>query len=170
MVPLKPNLSGQKWKHMASRRIGKRSGGPWYTDFRTRYRFERGVAGEFPSLIHKFAKNSGLRWLEYNLKMRVPGYDARKVTIKLFPNMACRPEVTADGPTSSKHRYQDGSLCIWYPEADDSRRWTHKDGLLELLVLIQWHLFFEAHWRETGGCQGGVWLGQEYDHGDSPKQ
>jgi hypothetical protein len=43
-----------------------------------------------------------------------------------------------------------------------------EDGLLMLINLIQAHLFKEAWWRETGGREGGEWLGPEAPH-DLPK-
>ena len=64
-----------------------------------------------------------------------------------------------DGPTESPHRYQDGTLCMWYPQDPKERRWTFSDGLLHLIGLIQVHLIREHLWRETGD-----WPGDEAPH------
>ena len=91
--------------------------------------------------------------------MSVVGYEDRIVTVELGRYINELPHITADGPGDSPHRYLDRSLCIWYPNDPPEQRWKFRNGLMELLVLIQQHLFREAWWRETG-----EWLGPEVPH------
>ena len=73
------------------------------------------------------------------------------------------PKVLADGPEESPHRYRHEdarSLCLWYPRDGPDRRWVPTDGLVQLIGMVEMHLFKEAYWRETG-----EWLGEEGPHG-----
>jgi len=79
------------------------------------------------------------------------------------------PRVLADPGAASKHRFNDDSLCLWFPGDPEERRWQHTDGLITLLNTVRNHLFFEDHWRATGGAGGpdqpaGEWLGDEAPH------
>lgn len=74
------------------------------------------------------------------------------------------PRVFADKGAMSKHRLPGDSLCLWFPDDADDRTWNHRDGLILLLNTVRNHLFFEDHWRATGGLAGGVWLGPEAPH------
>ena len=104
--------------------------------------------------------------------MPVPYFDeTRHVEIRFEPGWSSVPRIYADGPEwpeGSPHRYNARRLCIWYPSDPDDQRWVFDDGLLMLINLIQSHLFKEAWWRETGGREGGEWLGPEAPH-DPPK-
>ncbi len=71
-------------------------------------------------------------------------------------------------PGIQGHRNPDGSLCLWYPGDGTERRWVFEDGLPQLLAIVTLHLFKEAHWRRTGGHNGGEWLGDEV-HEEQPK-
>jgi len=76
------------------------------------------------------------------------------------------PRVWAERGMSSKHRMpDDDALCLYYPGDPSSRRWTAGKGLLDLLDLIVDHLGYESYWRATGGHDGGIWLGDEAEHG-----
>jgi hypothetical protein len=80
------------------------------------------------------------------------------------------PRVHADPGVSSKHRLPGDALCLWFPHDPEERRWTHHQGLVALLNTTRNHLFFEDHWRATGGHGGtgrpeGIWLGDEAGHG-----
>lgn len=80
------------------------------------------------------------------------------------------PRVFADPGAISKHRLPADALCLWFPRDPEDRRWNHGDGVVALLNLARNHLFFEDHWRTTGGFGGpglpeGEWLGDEAPHG-----
>lgn len=76
------------------------------------------------------------------------------------------PRVFAEPGMASKHRMpDDDALCLYYPLDPPWRRWTADKGLLDLLDLIADHLGFEAYWRATGGDDGGIWVGDEAEHG-----
>lgn len=147
---------------------GERYGGPWYSRYRDLVVFERGVKEQFSQLSAKNKRSGHDIWREYNLIIDVPEYEPRKVLIKMKAEVGGTPKVTVDGLEDSPHRYHDegGELCMWYPWDPKECRWIFSDGLLHLLVLIQMHLFREAWWRETGGVDGGEWLGPEVLHVD----
>lgn len=100
----------------------------------------------------------------YDLRVRVPGYEARHVEIFFSLDSPRVPRVLVDGPTDSPHRYHadDGALCMYYPGDRPSQRWVFKDGLLTLIGHVIAHLFREAYWREEG-----EWLGPEAPHDPS---
>lgn len=93
------------------------------------------------------------------VEVELPGYGSRRVRIAFDRDHVTTPRVFSDGPTDSKHRYSDGSLCMWYPEDPPEQRWVHSDGLLALIGYSIQHLFREEWWRETG-----EWLGPEAPH------
>lgn len=101
----------------------------------------------------------------------VPGYDPREVTVEFDRRWPSSPDVFADGPADygdSPHRYPDRGrthLCIWHPRDPLSRIWIPDDGLLVLFGMAAEHLFKEAWWREHH-----EWLGEEYPHGELPKE
>lgn len=70
------------------------------------------------------------------------------------------PRVFAKAGVTSKHRYPDGSLCLWTPWDPPRRRWTAEKGLLELIELTRQHLFLENYWRRFQ-----VWLVEDSPHG-----
>ena len=92
---------------MAARRIGKRYGGPWYSNHRDLVIFERSAKEHFPSLKYENRRSGRGLWREYRLTIDVPEYESRNVVIKMKSCRGSAPKVTADGPTSSPHRYQD---------------------------------------------------------------
>jgi len=101
-----------------------------------------------------------------SLTVDVPGYDSRRLRIAFDRRHVEIPRVLADGPSSSKHRYKDGSLCMWFPRDSEDLRWVRSDGLVALIGYAIAHLFREAWWRETG-----EWPGPEAPHGiDSRKK
>lgn len=123
--------------------------------------FDREAKKHFPFLNKRVIKTNKGRKIEYKLTLDVRCYGKRKIRI-LIDNLS--PKVTCDGPARSKHRYRDGSLCMWYPNDSDEDKWVFEDGLLNLIRMIEAHLFREAYWREKG-----VWLGPEHDHSGEPK-
>jgi len=78
--------------------------------------------------------------------------------------MPSHPHVYVDAPPPSPHRFNDGTLCMWYPYHPRAQRWVREDGLLCLLGCIAAHLFREHWWHETG-----EWLGPEIGHTIDPK-
>lgn len=76
------------------------------------------------------------------------------------------PRVFAERYRASKHRMpEDDALCLYFPRDPEWRRWTADKGLLELLDIVVDHLGYEDIWRATGGHEGGVWPGDEAEHG-----
>jgi hypothetical protein len=103
----------------------------------------------------------------YVVPIEVPFYGVTRLVEIRFEDGFHIPKIRAEGPTESPHRYDDGSLCIWYPKDPPEHKWEFADGLLMLINMIQLHLFREEWWRETGGRTGGEWLGPELTHGGS---
>jgi len=141
---------------------GKRSGGPWYGNFRDRLLFEGETFQVFKDIQVVQEHNRKLAGRVYRLTVEVPEYGNRRIEIRFAGTR--HPVIFSDGPTDSPHRFRDDSLCIWWGRDDPQRKWVFADGLLELIGLTIIHLFKEAWWRETG-----EWLGEEAPHGTGPK-
>lgn len=69
------------------------------------------------------------------------------------------PHVYTDLPSDSRHRYSDGSLCMWYPGDTADQRWVLKDGPVALLGHVVAHLLREEWWQRSG-----EWPGEEAAH------
>lgn len=98
----------------------------------------------------------------YTATVTVPGYEPRVVTVEFDRRLASMPEMYADGPTTSPHRFDGRAgtrLCVWHPADPPEQRWVPEDGLLRLFGMMQTHLLKEAWWRESG-----EWLGDEAPH------
>ncbi len=112
-----------------------RSRGPWYGRFADRLRFEGDARRHVVGLhVPRRTRHGGVR---YRWSVTPPGCERRQVRID-FPITSSRhPRVYVDGPTDSPHRYDDGSLCMWYPRDPLERRWVFDDGLMALLAKSQ---------------------------------
>src|SRR4051794_32357311 len=66
------------------------------------------------------------------------------------------PSVYATAPECLRHRYTSGALCMWWERDPAQHRWTHEDGLPNLVHHIRRHLFQEACCRA-----GESWPGEE---------
>lgn len=134
----------------------------WLGDFPRRARVEAAARAAFPDL-HIRRRRAPHTWLHvYTARVDVPGYEPRTVRVEVDRRDPDHPEVFADGPNDSPHRWPDRDrhrLCIWYPTDPPERRWVPDDGLLALFGLAAQHLFLEAWWREHG-----EWLGPEAPH------
>jgi hypothetical protein len=138
---------------------GKRSdavavGLPWWReDVTAVVHMQAGARASYPGIV----KSKSRRSLSYALDVEVSCYGTRRVTIDFDARYtAAGVRVFADGPTRSRHRYEDGSLCMWHPGDPPELRWTPEDSLVDLIEVVRRHLFREAYWRETGR-----WLGPE---------
>lgn len=98
----------------------------------------------------------------WHAHVETPGYEGRLVQVEFLRRYPEAPQVFADGPTTSPHRYPTRArtrLCLWYPGDPPERVWTIDRGLLALFGTAAHHLFKEGWWRETG-----EWLGEEAPH------
>lgn len=119
-------------------RPGERYGGPWYGQSSQLICFVGSARQAFLGLRYRVISKVGF---EVRVQLDVPYYERRNVRI-LFERWSPRyPIVTVDGPTESRHRNGDGTLCLWYPDDDEDRRWVFSDGLSHLLGIITLHLF-----------------------------
>ncbi len=141
---------------------GHRDSGPWYGRFLDRLRFEGDTRRHVIGLrVPRRPRHGGVR---YRWNVAPPGCERRQVRIDFPLSSPGVPRVYADGPTESPHRYEDGSLCMWYPRDPLERRWSFGDGLHALLGQIAVHLVKENIWRRTG-----EWPGAEVPHGVETK-
>jgi hypothetical protein len=133
----------------------------WHEDFRVRLRFEGRARTSFPGLRARRVGKGLDAEINYTVTLPVPEYESRTVKVRVADLL--RPVligVTCDGSTISKHRYEQERLCIWDPDDEPDAKWVPEDGLFDLLLYTQLHLFREAHYRRTG-----EWLGPEAPHG-----
>lgn len=136
----------------------------WLEDVARRYRSVAPAKSLFPSLRERRVQRRHAVVYVFTVIVPVPNYEPRRVRIEFHPWLHGSPKVYADGPTESPHRYRaedDRTLCLWYPSDGPDRRWQPEDGLVQLIGMIETHLFKEAYWRETG-----EWLGEEGPHGE----
>jgi hypothetical protein len=144
----------------------------WLADLPRRARLEAPARAAYPTLRYRRKQRHDGPVHIYNVDVPVPGYGNRHVTLEFRETSPWAPHVYADGPAgwdASPHRFAargDRRLCIWHGGDDAERCWVPADGLLSLLGMAAHHLFKEAWWRETGGRDGGEWLGDEYPHGE----
>ncbi|WP_420625601.1 hypothetical protein [Candidatus Poriferisodalis sp.] len=140
----------------------RRRSGPWYGRFVDRLRFEGDTRRHVIGLqVPRRPSHGGVR---YRWDVAAPGCERRRVRIDFRLSSPGVPRVYVDGPTESPHRYEDGSLCMWYPGDPLERRWSFGDGLHALLGQIAVHLVKEHIWR-----QSGEWSGAEVPHGAEAK-
>ena len=102
----------------------------WYAYPAGRLRFLTGlracgVDAHQTRISHADRKHRGGFQVEFPLT--VHGLPRRHVRI-VFAGPGAVPSVYADGPAESRHRYSDGTLCMWYPWDPESARWTRRDG------------------------------------------
>ncbi len=140
----------------------------WLEDVARRTQLIRPAQRAYPDLTMRREQVQGAdAGVVYKVGVTVPveGYPDRHVTIKFHSAQPDVPNVFADGPNESPHRYHGAlgtgrsPLCLWLPGDGENRRWVPNDGLLHLLAIVILHLFNEAWWRETG-----VWLGEQAPH------
>jgi hypothetical protein len=125
----------------------------WREDVAAVVRMQAGVRARYPGIVKLKRRMS----LTYALDVEVPCYEMRCVTVVFDARYtAAGVRIFADGPARSRHRYEDGGLCMWHPGDPPDLRWTPANGLSDLIEMTRRHLFREAYWRETGR-----WLGSE---------
>lgn len=111
------------------------------------------IAGQY--LFEAHARRAGIFFergltggiLVYRFSVGVPGSNEEcEVRVELTPG-AAQPTVHADGPVCLRHRWSDGSLCMWDPDGPRTERWVAGDGLAALAAHVQVHLFCESQCR-----------------------
>ena len=104
-------------------------------------------------------ERSGPAGIEYSFPFIVPATD-ESVTVVAnlrLGRQGTRTVVYVQGaPECLRHRFADGSLCMWFePDASD-RKWVLADGLDQLAAHVARHLFQEAVCRA-----GDPWPGEQ---------
>jgi len=134
----------------------------WLADGPRRVRIESGARRAYRDLVYRRCQTRTGPIHTYQAVIGVPGYENRKVTIEFWEAVPDNPRIYADGPSDSKHRFDERRgtrLCIWYPGDPEDRVWVPDDGLLALFGMAAVHLLKEAWWREHG-----EWIGDEAPH------
>jgi hypothetical protein len=108
------------------------------------------IAGQY--LFEADARRAGIVFereltggvLTYRFTVGIPGStEEREVQVELSPGSS-QPAVHADGPVCLRHRWSNGSLCMWDPDGPRAERWVTGDGLAALAAHVQVHLFCES--------------------------
>ena len=117
------------------------------------------LAGDVASqyLFEADARRSGVRMereyvnggLRYRFGVDLVASHEQRLTRVDFVASRSNPVVHSDGPECLRHRWGDGSLCMWDPGAPPGERWLVRDGIAELVKHIKIHAHCEAE------CRGG---------------
>lgn len=113
----------------------------------------------YPNLRRRIVGAGTTRGYEYRVTVPVTEYPAAPVRILFLLDVPTYPAVFAP-PSTSPHRFEDGTLCMWYRKDGPDHTWLFRDGLVALLGYVALHLFRENWWEEYG-----EWLGPEVPHG-----
>lgn len=83
---------------------------------------------------------------QYRFAVDTPVYDdQRLVTVTpRSPRSHEDPVVFIDGQPCLRHRWPDGSLCMWLDSDPPEMRWVAADGFLALVGHIEQHAWCEA--------------------------
>ena len=127
-------------------RESPRAAARWVADMKKR----------FPGFAYRNVKGATAEWngflqpregrTTYQIKVRVP--QAGRVQV-----LVTRPALDP----RARHRYRDGSLCLYDP---DDRTWTRDMPLSKLVALAAVWLYFYEKWLTTG-----QWFVDEAPHG-----
>jgi hypothetical protein len=104
--------------------------------------------------------------ITHRVHIDIPGGQARvPVLVELRTrSRPWLPKVFATVPECLRHRYEDGSLCMWWQHHPAERRWLLQDGLAALMHYIEIHLHQEAC------CRAGLeWPGEQAP-GEHPRK
>jgi hypothetical protein len=85
--------------------------------------------------------------LAYRFAIDVPLHDDRRIVNAVFKASLPVTRVWIDGPVCGRHRWPDGSLCMWFDEDPPEQQWVPQDGLLALAVQVEQHAYCEAECR-----------------------
>lgn len=131
---------------------------PWFAHPRNRLRILDDLRATATTVV--VARPSAVRRGGFATRCALTptGLPPQHVTIEFGRNDPHTPHIFVPGP-GSPHRYDDGSLCIWFPWDPPSQRWTWRDGGRVLAGHICAHLIRETWWRQTG-----EWVGDEVPH------
>lgn len=139
------------WACLARRRSPartvRRHNHAWFDDIVARLRFERDARRTGMTVQSEFVGQP--RRLRYRFAVDVPVHDDRRlVTVGFEPvHTPSLPVVHIDGPVCLRHRWADGSLCMWLDSDPPEERWVPADGLLGLVGQIELHSYCEAECR-----------------------
>jgi hypothetical protein len=132
---------------------------PWFAKLANRIRFLQHLKLDYPDAASVAPRRKFRGGFAIKTKIEPAGVDKQTVEIIFSPGLPEEPIVFVDGPADSPHRYQDGSLCMWFPYDPPEARWCRPDGPTALLGHIAAHLIKEEHYRQTG-----EWPGAEAPH------
>jgi hypothetical protein len=137
---------------------------PWFVTFQAKLRFihevQQAVDGPITTVKPSPAHRGGFA---VSFTVTPSGVSSRTVRVEFAQRSPEVPRVFVNGPQDSPRRYNDNSLCMWYPRDPIELRWVRRDGAAALVGCIALHLIREQWWRETG-----EWAGPEAPHAAPP--
>jgi hypothetical protein len=93
-------------------------------------------------------RRAGPAAVTYRFPIDVPAHlETRAVTVLVGESVPREANVRIDGPACLRHRFRDGSLCMWWDGDPDVSRWMIDDGLMMLIGHIKVHAWCEADCR-----------------------
>jgi hypothetical protein len=89
------------------------------------------------------------RRLRYRFAIDVPVHDDQRIATLDFASFdsPAQTVIHLDGPPCLRHRWPDGSLCMWLDSDPPDHRWVPDDGLLALVGHVEQHAYGEAECR-----------------------
>lgn len=95
-----------------------------------------------------FERHAASDMVAYRFPIEAPvHYDERQVIAVVGDSVPHEVNVKIDGRVCTRHRFLDGSLCMWWGPDSDDARWGIGDGLLALIAHIKLHAWCEADCR-----------------------
>lgn len=104
--------------------------------------------------------------VQYRFPIDVPVYDDTRAVTVALSSMASHDEpiVYIDGPICLRHRWNNGSLCMWDNPDPPDMRWVPEDGFLALVGHIRVHSWCEA------ACRAGKSWPKPESSGQHPRR
>lgn len=134
--------------------------GPWWGNDHARTLFEAQAKQIYGDRLRINAGPSITVDRDYRVRVSVPEFGFPVLARVEFKRKdQWNPNIILPPDPSSPHRYAPTTPCMWFPDDPPKHKWVFKDGLYQLLLHIEWHLYRETIYHETGD-----WPGEEAPH------
>jgi hypothetical protein len=119
----------------------------WFDDVVERLKFEPKARRQGRSFEFRFVGRP--KRALYRFPIDTPVHDEQRLVTVTFHSVRSpsTPIVNIDGPVCLRHRWKDGSLCMWFDQDPDAERWVVRDGLAGLMDHATEHAYCEAECR-----------------------
>lgn len=147
ILPHSVRRSGSPGRKSCLVRTVRKHNHAWFDDVVQRLKFEREARRQRRPFESRIAGRP--RRARYQFPIDVPAYDDRRIVTVTFKSVRSPafPTVHIDGPVCLRHRWEDGSLCMWHDTDPPEGRWTLEDGLAGLMNHAAEHAWCEAECR-----------------------